>query len=88
MENLKILVLKNDAILISEVHEIEDAELGDVNCKLVNPCQMLVSDNGDCLLKKWPVFTDQREIKINSDSIFTIVNPRLDQIELYIKTIK
>jgi hypothetical protein len=87
MQNLKILILKNDAILISEVHEV-DAELGDPNCKLVNPCQMLVSDSNNYDMRKWPVFTDQKEIMINSDSIFTIIDPKVDQIELYLKTIK
>lgn len=87
MENLKILVLKNDYILVTEVHEV-DAELGDPNCKLVNPCQMSVSDATTYEMRKWPVFTDQRELMIHSDSIFTIIDPKPDQIELYLKTIK
>lgn len=87
MENLKILILKNDSILVTEVHEV-DAELGDPNCKLVNPCQMFVSDATTYEMRKWPVFTDQRELMIHSDSIFTIIDPKPDQIELYLKTIK
>ena len=87
MQNLKIMILKNDAILISEVHEVE-TELGGPDCKLVNPCQMFVSDGTTYDMKKWPVFTDQRELMIHSDSIFTIVDPKPDQIELYLKTIK
>ena len=87
MQNLKILILKNDAILMTEVHEIE-SELGEPDCKLVNPVQIFVSDSGECAMKRWPVFTDQRELKIHSDSIFTIVDPKPDQIELYLKTIK
>lgn len=87
MQNLKILILKNDAILISEVHEV-DTELGEPDCKLVNPCQMLVSDYSTYDMKRWPVFTDQKELMIHSDSIFTIVDPKPDQIELYLKTIK
>lgn len=87
MENLKILILKNDAILITEVHEVA-TELGGPDCKLVNPCQMRVSDQATYDMKKWPVFTDQRELMIHSDSIFTIVDPKPDQIELYLKTIK
>ncbi len=87
MQNLKILILKNDAILISEIHEVE-SELGEPDCKLVNPCQMLVSDSTTYDMRKWPVFTDQKELMIHSDSIFTIVDPKPDQIELYLKTIK
>lgn len=88
MQNLKILILKNDSILITEVHEVEGAELGEPDCKLVNPCQMLVSDSSNFDMRRWPVFTDQRELKIHSDSIFTIVDPKPDHIEHYLKTIK
>jgi hypothetical protein len=87
MENLKILILKNDAILITEVEEVE-TELGGPDCKLINPCQMSFSNQTTYELKRWPVFTDQKELMIHSDSIFTIVDPKPDQIELYLKTIK
>jgi hypothetical protein len=67
MQNLKILILKNDSILITEI-DVSDAATYD--------------------MRKWPVFTDQKELMIHSDSIFTIVDPKPDQIELYLKTIK
>ena len=88
MQNLKILILKNDSILMTEIHEVGGVELGEPDCKLVNPVQMLVSDSTTFDMRKWPVFTDQRELKIHSDSIFTIVDPKPDQIEIYLKTIK
>jgi hypothetical protein len=88
MQNLKILILKNDSILVSEVHEVEGADIGEPDCKLVNPVQMFVSDSSNYTMKRWPCFTDQREIKIHSDSIFTIVDPKPDQIEIYLNTIK
>jgi hypothetical protein len=87
MQNLKILLLKNDTILVTEIHEVE-SELGEPDCKLVNPCQMFVSDATTYDIRKWPVFTDQRELKIHSDSIFTILDPKPDQIEKYLKAIK
>jgi hypothetical protein len=49
---------------------------------------MFVSDSTTYDMRKWPVFTDQKELMIHSDSIFTIVDPKPDQIELYLKTIK
>ena len=87
MQNLKILLLKNDTILVTEIHEVE-SELGEPDCKLVNPCQMFVSDATTYDMRRWPVFTDQRELKIHSDSIFTIVVPKPDQIEKYLMAIK
>ena len=44
MQNLKILILKNDSILITEIDEVA-GELGEPDCKLINPCQMFVSDS-------------------------------------------
>jgi hypothetical protein len=35
-KNVKCLLLKVDTVLITEIIEI-DAELGDPNCKLINP---------------------------------------------------
>ena len=87
MQNLKILILKNDSILITEIDEVS-GELGEPDCKLINPCQMSVSDSTTYDMRKWPVFTNQKELMIHSDSIFTIVDPKPDQIELYLKTIK
>jgi hypothetical protein len=87
MDNLKILILKNDKILITEIKELT-SELGEPDCKLINPCQMFISDAEDYYVKRWPVFVDQKEIMIHSDSILTILDPKPDQIELYFKTIK
>lgn len=91
MENLKVLILKNDAILVTEIQEVGGADLGEPDCKLINPCilkegikQMPESQ----YLEPWPSVTNQRELKIHSDSIFTIVDPKPDLIELYLKAIK
>jgi len=87
MENLKILILKIDKIIISQIDEIE-YDLGEPDCKLTNPCQLFVSDNGEWDMKIWPKFTDQREIMIHSDSILTIVNPKEDHIKFYLELTK
>ena len=88
MENLKILILKNDAVIASEVCEVIGADLGEPNCKLTNPCIMKQNHSGEQYFEPWPPFTDQKEIKISSDSIFKIVDPKPDIVELYLKAIK
>ena len=82
MENLKLLILKGNTVLISEVREVS-AGIGEPDCKLVNPVKV----DGD-KLERWPQYTDQTELIIHSDSILTIVNPNSKYIELYLKTIK
>jgi hypothetical protein len=87
MENLKVLVTKQTLILVSEIVEVE-SELGEPDCKLINPCELFKNIEGEYEMRKWPEFTDQKELKIHSDSIFTIVEPSTNQIELYLKAIK
>jgi hypothetical protein len=74
---------------MAEVHEIETADLGEPDCKLVNPlkvwCDKLTNQFG---MRRWPEYTDQKEVIIHSDSILTLVNPTEKHTELYLKTIK
>lgn len=80
MKTIKCLLLKVDNVIITEIMEI-DAELGDPNCKLINPHQIDVDEN----LTPWPEVTHQKEIMINSDSILTIVDPKPEIIEKYLE---
>lgn len=80
MKTIKCLLLKVDNVIITEMMEI-DAELGDPNCKLINPYQIDVEEN----LTPWPEVTNQRELMINSDSILTIVDPKPEIIEKYLE---
>jgi len=67
---IKCLILKCGITLISEIVEIQ-AEIGEPNCQLINPFQVLDDD-----LQVWPTITDQRSILISSESILTIVDPK------------
>lgn len=87
MQNLTILILKNDTILITEYEPVE-SEIGGPDCLLTNPVQMLVTDSNTYDMKRWISFTDDRKFKIHSDFILTMAEPKPDQIELYLKTIK
>lgn len=79
---IKCLILKYGVTLISEVVEVQ-AELGEPDCQLVNPFQVVEND-----LKLWPEVTDQRSILISSESILTIVDPKENLIAKYKEMIK
>lgn len=79
---IKCLILKYEVTLISEVVEVQ-AELGEPDCQLVNPFQVVEND-----LKLWPEVTDQRSILISSESILTIVDPKENLIVKYKEMIK
>jgi len=86
-QNLKTLLLNNNTYLVSIVEEVY-AELGEPNCKLLNPFE-IVKDNvtSDILLKVWPDHTSQRTIMISSEHILTITEPSEKIIENYFELI-
>ena len=72
---VKCLLLKNDCTLVTEIFEV-GSELGEPDCKLINPCVIKRGITNDCYLETWLLdFTDQNEMMIHSDSILTIVDP-------------
>lgn len=79
-KNIKCLLLKVDTVLITEIIEV-GSELGEPDCKLINPYEFLSVDN----MIPWPEITNQTEIMIHSDSILTIVDPTPEIVEKYLE---
>lgn len=79
-KQIKCLLLKVDTVIVTEIEEIV-ADLGEPNCKLIKPYEV----NSEHELVPWPEITDQTELMIHSDSILTIVDPREEIIEKYLK---
>jgi len=79
-KNIKCLLLKVDTVLITEIIEV-GSELGEPDCKLINPYEFLSVDN----MIPWPEITNQTEIMIHSDSILTIVDPTPEIIQKYLE---
>ena len=77
---IKCLLLDVDNVLISEVVEV-DAELGDPNCKLINPYQFFSLDD----MNPWPKATNQTELMIRSEDILTMADPTPEVIEKYLE---
>ena len=70
---IKILLLKNKTVLITEIEEV-GADVGEPDCKLINPVEIL--DTEPLQLKKWlHAYTTQTSSMLSSDSILTIVDP-------------
>ena len=68
---IKCVLVDVDTVLISEVVEI-DAELGNPNCKLINPYLFNSIDD----MKPWKSeVTNQTEFMIRSEDILTIEDP-------------
>ena len=68
---IKCVLVDVDTVLISEVVEV-DSELGDPNCKLINPYLFNSIDD----MKPWKSeITNQTEFMIRSEDILTIADP-------------
>jgi hypothetical protein len=77
---VKCVLINVDTVLIAEVVEVM-AELGDPNCKLINPYRFYSEDD----MKPWPEVTNQTEILMRSEDILTIADPTPEIIEKYLE---
>ena len=80
-QSIKCILMDVDNVVIAEVIEV-DAEIGDPNCKLINP--YLFKDIDDMTPWKSDV-TNQIEFMIRSEDILTIADPTGAVIDKYIE---
>ncbi len=82
---VKLLILSNGDKLISQLIEVAPIDIGDPNCKLVEP--FLV--NADGTLTPWLVdYTNDNEFMMSSDKILTLVEPKPTLLEKYQNLLK
>ena len=78
---VKCVLIDTDYVLITEIIEM-DAEIGDPNCKLINP--LLFNSLDD--MKPWKAdVTNQTEFMIRAEDILTIADPTGTVIDKYIE---
>ena len=78
MSPLKIVILKDHTHLMGEVTELDEEP-----SYLISGCQIII----ESVWKKYPLYTDQRDIFLTSDVILTIVDPSEDAITEYKKSL-
>ena len=82
-KTIKLIVLINKELLVSEIEEI-GAEIGEPDCRLINPCEFVEEKN----LSRWMSDnTNQTDFMISSDKIITIADPNKDLLDKYLKKI-
>ena len=78
---VKCVLIDTDNVLITEIIEM-DAEIGDPNCKLINPLLFYSLDD----MKPWKAdVTNQTEFMIRAEDILTIADPTGTVIDKYIE---
>ena len=85
MEQVKVLVLINKQILISQIEEVAPLDIGDPNCKLIEPFVLGENDT----LSPWLIdVTNDNEFMMCSDKILTLVEAKPTLLEKYQDLIK
>ena len=75
---IKCVLVDVDNVLITEVEEVM-AELGEPNCKFINPYRFIDIDN----MTPWLTASNQTEFMLRSEDILTIADPTPEVIEKY-----
>ena len=82
---VKVLILTNQQILVSQLEEVAPLDIGDPNCKLIEPFIL----NEDDTLSPWLIdVTNDNEFMICSDKILTLVEAKPTLLEKYQNLIK
>ncbi len=85
---IQVLYLTNNLILIAQIDEVL-ADIGQPDCKLINPCVIHGGTNEEHILTKWMSdLTPNTEMFMSSDKILTLVDPNLRLVNSYYETIK
>ena len=79
-KEIKCILVDVDNILISEIEEV-DAELGNPNCKLINPVKFESLEKMKPLLEA----SNDTEYMIRSADLLTIADPTPEVIAKYIE---
>ena len=83
-KTIKVILLTNSERLISEIEEV-GAEIGEPDCKLINPMEIWESNN----LAPWMMdHTMQDTFMISSDKIITLADPMPTLLEKYLEQTK
>ena len=77
-KEIKCILVDVDNVLISEIEEV-DAELGNPNCKLINPVKFESLEKMKPLLEA----SNDTEYMIRSEDILTIADPTQEVIAKY-----
>ena len=75
---IKLIIFKNNLVLIARVEEVAATIPGEPDCKLIEPFEL----KGE-YLESWPSFSSQREIMVSSDSFLTIIDPDKHHLDTY-----
>ena len=84
---VQVILLKNEVVLISEIEEV-GAEIGEPDCLLKNPYQILGKHETDAppedrFVKWMDEYTDTGKFMLRSDDVLTFMEPNSKLVDHY-----
>tara|TARA_R100001594_G_scaffold21095_3_gene40824 strand:- start:141 stop:413 length:273 start_codon:yes stop_codon:yes gene_type:complete len=81
---IKVLALTNHQYLISEIEEVGSADIGEPDCKLLNPF-VINTETGQTVLEPFlTTVTRDTTFMMGSDKILTLAEPSPTILEKYL----
>ena len=85
---IKVIALANNHNLISEIEEVGSADIGEPDCKLINPF-VINTEAGHTVLEPFLAsVTRETTLMMGSDKILTIAEPTPTLLEKYLDLLK
>ena len=84
---INVIALINQQVLISTIEEVP-SELGEPDCKLVNPYVVKTVGDNQVLEPFMMSLTEESSFMISSDKILTLVEPNSTLLKKYIDLLK
>ena len=85
---VKVLALMNNQLLVSQIEEVPAVDIGQPDCKLVNPF-IINTESGQTILEPYlNSVTRDEAFMMGSDKILTLVEPTPTLLEKYLNLTK
>ena len=85
---IKVLALSNNHLIIAEVKEVGSADIGEPDCKLINPF-VINTESGQTILEPFLTsVTRDTTFMMGSDKILTLAEPTPTLLEKYLDLTK
>ena len=79
----QLIVFHTGGTVVAEIEEV-GADIGEPDCKIINPYNIVPQANGNATLEPWMgELTNQKEFMISSDKILTICEPLGKILDVY-----
>lgn len=89
MDDIQVIVLVNGTTIISKIDAMV-SQLGEPDCKLIKPMEIIKDIVGNKSLKSWlsDLTDNTNAIMISSDKILTLVDPKDSLLNDYLTLIQ